>query len=438
MLHGWPQHWYLWRDVIPAVAPHARVICPDLRGFGWTDVPRRGYEKDQLKRDVLAVLDELGVGEFTLAGHDWGGYVAFLLALEHPERVRGLLALNVLPPWPPRDRKVALDAWRFLYMPVLSTPGLGGWVGRTLGPRGIPEDARGAFASRLGGERARATERLYRTFFLRELPRPLRGRYSAADLRVPTRLVFGQRDVVITTRAVEDAAAQSDMHRARARRRRDPLRRGREARARGGSPAVHAPLAGSPVTRRLTREQRAHDQRGGSRCWQYSSRCWRWRRRRRRRLRSTSRSATRTRPGRVIPVQVPIFGCLKSNNNFPNLTTRELGLSLKDASCSGAETEDMDEPAGRVARTGRTRRSSTGSARRRTSSRSRSAATTSASRASRRTARATSPRGHALPGPLRARRPRRDQRAHPGDRAARGGRAPGHRRRARPRRASSS
>jgi pimeloyl-ACP methyl ester carboxylesterase len=210
MLHGWPQHWYLWRDLIPVVAPRARLICPDLRGFGWTAVPDRGYEKDQLKRDILAVLDELGVEDFFVAGHDWGGYVGFLLALEHPERVRGLLAMNVLPPWPARDRKVALDAWRFLYMPVLSTPGVGGWVGRTLGPRAIPEPARAAFASRLGGERARATERLYRTFFLRELPRLLRGRYSAGDLRVPTRLVFGQRDVVITTRAVEDSAAQSD------------------------------------------------------------------------------------------------------------------------------------------------------------------------------------------------------------------------------------
>jgi lysophospholipase L1-like esterase len=48
--------------------------------------------------------------------------------------------------------------------------------------------------------------------------------------------------------------------------------------------------------------------------------------------------------GPVIPVQVPIFGCLKSNNNFPNLATRELGLSLRDASCSGAETEDMTNP----------------------------------------------------------------------------------------------
>jgi lysophospholipase L1-like esterase len=48
--------------------------------------------------------------------------------------------------------------------------------------------------------------------------------------------------------------------------------------------------------------------------------------------------------GPLIPVQVPIFGCLKSNNNFPNLTARDLGLTLKDASCSGAETEDMTQP----------------------------------------------------------------------------------------------
>jgi lysophospholipase L1-like esterase len=50
--------------------------------------------------------------------------------------------------------------------------------------------------------------------------------------------------------------------------------------------------------------------------------------------------------GPLIPLQVPLFGCLKSNNNFPNLTARELGIPLKDASCSGAETEDMTNPQG--------------------------------------------------------------------------------------------
>jgi pimeloyl-ACP methyl ester carboxylesterase len=208
LLHGWPQHWYLWRDVIPLVAPHARVIAPDFRGFGWTDVPAQGYEKHQLMRDVLALLDELGVDRFTVAGHDWGGYVGFLLALEHPERVHGFLALNILPPWPSRDPRLALDAWRLAYMPVLATPGLGRRAGRALAARGLPE--KDAFLARLHGERGRATEQLYRTFLLQELPGLMRGRYSAADLSVPTKLVFGERDIVLSKRAVEDAVAQSD------------------------------------------------------------------------------------------------------------------------------------------------------------------------------------------------------------------------------------
>ena len=210
MLHGWPQHWYLWRDVIPVVAPHARVVAPDFRGFGWTEVPERGYEKHQLMRDMVALLDELGIEKVTVAGHDWGGYVGLLLALEHPNRVEGLLVMNVLPPWPTRDRKTLLDAWRFMYMPMLSTPGIGGWIGRTVGPRGIPEPARAAFAARLGDERAWATERLYRTFFLRELPALMRGGHSPADLRVPTRVLFGMRDVVLTARAAKDAFGQAE------------------------------------------------------------------------------------------------------------------------------------------------------------------------------------------------------------------------------------
>jgi pimeloyl-ACP methyl ester carboxylesterase len=210
MMHGWPQHWYLWRGVIPLVAPHARVIAPDFRGFGWTEVPERGYEKHQLMRDMVALLDELGIEKVTVAGHDWGGYVGLLLALEHPERVEGLLVLNVLPPWRGNDPKVLLDSWRLVYQPILSTPGLGGRIGRTVGTRGIPDGAREAFAARLGGERARATERLYRTFFLREIPALMRGRYSPADLRVPTRVLFGMRDVVLTARAAKDAFGQAE------------------------------------------------------------------------------------------------------------------------------------------------------------------------------------------------------------------------------------
>ena len=215
LLHGWPQHWYEWRDVIPLLAPHARVICPDLRGFGWTDVPERGYEKDQLMRDLLALLDALGLERVTFVGHDWGGFVGFLLALDHPDRIESFLALNVLPPWSPSGARARLDAWRFVYIPMLATRGLGGGrAGRGFAARGLrdaglsPADV-DAFVGRLRGERGRATERLYRSF-LRELAALARGRYSASDLTVPSRLMFGTEDVVLTARGAADTAAQAE------------------------------------------------------------------------------------------------------------------------------------------------------------------------------------------------------------------------------------
>ena len=97
-LHGWPQHWYEWRFLLPrlAAAGH-RVIAMDLRGFGWSDAPRDGYEKENLATDVLAVLDELGIGRVKLVGHDWGGWIGYLLCLRAPERFKQYLTANKVP-----------------------------------------------------------------------------------------------------------------------------------------------------------------------------------------------------------------------------------------------------------------------------------------------------------------------------------------------------
>src|SRR5215210_7218967 len=117
---------------------------------------------------MIALLDELGVEEVTVAGHDWGGYVGFLLAMEHADRVRGFLALGILPPWGPRNPRATLESWRFLYQPVLGSPGVGRRAGRALASRGLRDAGLSApdveaFVSRLGGERGAATEKLYRT-----------------------------------------------------------------------------------------------------------------------------------------------------------------------------------------------------------------------------------------------------------------------------------
>jgi pimeloyl-ACP methyl ester carboxylesterase len=217
MLHGWPQHWYLWRGVIPVLAPHARVICPDLRGFGWTDVPRAGYSPETMAGDVLALVDALGLERVRLVGHDWGGWIGFLLCLDHPHRITRFVALGVVPPWPSRDPRTLLHVWRIAYQIHLSLP----YVGRLAVERGVArlalrrggplrEDEVEAFARRLTGDRARATESLYRNFLLRDAPAVAAGRYAGRPLEVPTLLILGQRDPIIPARLAREQAARAD------------------------------------------------------------------------------------------------------------------------------------------------------------------------------------------------------------------------------------
>src|ERR1700710_1360374 len=74
LLHGWPQHWWSWRHLIPQLAQTHRVIACDLRGWGWSSAPPGDYAKATFARDVLALLDAEGLERVTLMGHDWGGY----------------------------------------------------------------------------------------------------------------------------------------------------------------------------------------------------------------------------------------------------------------------------------------------------------------------------------------------------------------------------
>ena len=88
LLHGWPQHSYEWRHQIPALAGAGyRVIAPDLRGFGQTEAPPRGYDKENMATDVLNLMDAMGLQRVKLLAHDWGGWIAFILCVRAPERI---------------------------------------------------------------------------------------------------------------------------------------------------------------------------------------------------------------------------------------------------------------------------------------------------------------------------------------------------------------
>ena len=87
LLHGWPQTWFMWRDVIPPLAQHYALIAPDMRGLGDSSRPADGYDKMTVARDIAELMTRLGHDTFRVVAHDWGGPVAFALAAQFPERV---------------------------------------------------------------------------------------------------------------------------------------------------------------------------------------------------------------------------------------------------------------------------------------------------------------------------------------------------------------
>ena len=95
LLHGWPQTWYMWRKVIPALAEKYTVIAPDLRGFGQSSKPLDGYDKRTVAADIHALVASLGFEKIFLVGHDFGGPTAYAYASAHPEDVRKLVILDV-------------------------------------------------------------------------------------------------------------------------------------------------------------------------------------------------------------------------------------------------------------------------------------------------------------------------------------------------------
>ena len=97
MIHGWPESSYCWQPLTSRLKPGFRVIAPDLRGLG--DSTRAGertdFRKQALAEDVMAMLDALGIDDFQLIGHDWGGVVAQEVAIALPDRVTRMVIMNI-------------------------------------------------------------------------------------------------------------------------------------------------------------------------------------------------------------------------------------------------------------------------------------------------------------------------------------------------------
>jgi pimeloyl-ACP methyl ester carboxylesterase len=129
-LHGFPQYWYAWRRQLAAVAAAGfRAVAMDMRGYNLSDKPEgvASYRMEALVGDVAGLVAHLGAERVTLAGHDWGGSVAWAAAMTRPELVERLVVINA-----PHPAALARELenknwrlmWRLAYVGLFQLPWL--------------------------------------------------------------------------------------------------------------------------------------------------------------------------------------------------------------------------------------------------------------------------------------------------------------------------
>lgn len=197
LLHGFPQHWWQWRAIAPAIAARGyRVFCPDLRGAGWTRANDPRVERQTRLRDLLALLDVLQIERAHLVSHDMGVITAWQLTYGHPQRVRTAVQLAVPPAFMKFSPK-SLPGFRHLPQFIWHRPGASlrkvfsePYVAHPLSEAAV--EAHLAPMRRPGIDGA--VRPLTRNMILPEAARLVSGVYSRQQLTVPTLVVLGRRD----------------------------------------------------------------------------------------------------------------------------------------------------------------------------------------------------------------------------------------------------
>jgi pimeloyl-ACP methyl ester carboxylesterase len=209
LLHGFPEFWYGWRAQIePLAAAGFRVVAPDMRGYNLSSKPAGvgAYDLDPLAADVRDLIAERGEARACVAGHDWGGAVAWASAMFHPEVVERLAILNA--PHPRRfleEVRHPRQAARSWYMGYFQLP----WVPERLARArdfwmlraGFEHDARpGAFTAedlaRYAEAWAQPGALTGSINYYRALSRqtPMAAGQRLRPVEAPTRVIWGTRD----------------------------------------------------------------------------------------------------------------------------------------------------------------------------------------------------------------------------------------------------
>lgn len=209
LLHGFPQHWYAWREVLRALGRDRHVVALDLPGSGWSGPSVHGYSTTERSRVVLAVLDELGLEKVDIVGHDWGAWLAFRVAFTAPDRVRRLVGISELHPWP-LQRRLVPNLWRMWVTALFEVPGLGAsiqtrrrvirwFLSRDAADPTLWTDELVDIYSQVATDpkRARAGQQLHAAFVTHDIARLVLRRDHRRDYATATLLLGGDHDTYI-------------------------------------------------------------------------------------------------------------------------------------------------------------------------------------------------------------------------------------------------
>jgi len=203
LLHGFPQHWWQWRAVGPLLADRGyRAICLDLRGAGWTKAADARIDRDARRRDIVAVLDALGIERAHFLTHDMGAIAGIQVAYMHPERVRSMVQLST-PPFFMDFVPKLVPAFTHIPPLLMHRPGKSlRWIfAPEYAAQPMSEETVRAYLD-VPPETGGAVREFYRHMVMSEMIRIIRGDYKRMLLEPPTLVAFGRHDHPFTEQTV--------------------------------------------------------------------------------------------------------------------------------------------------------------------------------------------------------------------------------------------
>ncbi|MEO6458042.1 MAG: alpha/beta fold hydrolase [Chloroflexia bacterium] len=214
LLHGFPQCWYAWRNVMPRLAQHFHVVAPDMRGYNESSKPSgvSSYNIEKVSADIVGLIGALGEEKAHIVGHDWGGSAAWYMGAHHANRINRLAVINA--PHPAafqrelRRSKQALRSWYVLafQLPVIAEAVLRLTLRRSLlssapSPGTFNDEALDVYENAVSQPGAATAMLNYYRAAVRQAPSLMPQ--ATLPISLPTLLIWGMKDFALVPELIE-------------------------------------------------------------------------------------------------------------------------------------------------------------------------------------------------------------------------------------------